>query len=74
MLQTHFSLDQANVAAQVKLQHNRNDVTVLGPDNLGQPVLMRLGDSGTAGRKRAEPELLGPEPPGVTAMDEDEGG
>ena len=59
------------MAAQIKLQHNRNDVTVLGPDNLGQPVLMRLGIEGT-GRKRAEPELE-PEP-AATAMDEDEGG
>jgi hypothetical protein len=40
------------------VQHTRNDVTVLGPENAGQPVMTRVvgGDASAAGRKRAEPE------------------
>lgn len=50
-----------------KLQHSRNDVTVLGPENAGQPVLTRaVGDASAAGRKRAEPEADG-------GADEEEG-
>jgi len=39
------------------LSHTRNDVTVLGPDNEGQAVLVRTAAAaGTSGRKRGEPE------------------
>ena len=59
----------------MKLQHTREDVTVLGPENLGHPILMRLGGGAAAGSKRAEPE---PEDvlasaAAAAAMEEDEG-
>ena len=52
-------------------------MTVLGPENLGAPVMMRLaGTAADGGRKRApEPEadaVLGA-PSSSAAMDEDEG-
>ena len=72
-----FSLFQGEGGAKPnRLQHTRHDVTVLGPENLGQPVMMRLGAAADGRKRGIEPEVdldLGAPSSAAGAMDEDEG-
>ncbi|GAX81324.1 hypothetical protein CEUSTIGMA_g8755.t1 [Chlamydomonas eustigma] len=70
-------LSTSKEASKVPLQHTRNDVTVLGPENLGQPIVMRVGATDAAvamgSRKRGAVENMGDEAaPTASAMEEDE--